>query len=234
MTMKAAPSILWSVIFCVGLARNLVAAPEDVDHLIPVTREELEPTLQRLLERKLFLSSANDGRIIVMPPGIHGEYSVAIHSDPASSTGTTITYTEAARNISAPVVADLVQGISPKDERGVLVRRLNVPIENSIAAGVSSVLRQSVGRAHPLPKIGWIATDIVLDGTSYWFLANGRSSKPMQGLLGPTMKGRYTDGLRRLTQHLVDYCLAKADGRTEMSTKIRNDVAQLRRIGRTN
>ena len=205
---------LASVVFVL----TAISVNSEVDHLIPLDIRYLEPNARQMLARKLFASPANYGRLVVIPPGIRGEQSVAIYSDSKSPTGFVVTCTEAETNVCNATSKDTT---NRKNEDEINVRRTDIFAPKSMCMAVSQAVHKMVSNTAPADL-----ADRFVDGTTLWFSANVEG-KTIEGLLTEEIRGPSATLLRQVADELVDYCAAPTSERLKYGNRVEETAKRL-------
>lgn len=204
-----------------GLANDQQPQADD-DHLIPIDGR-IELPYEKLLDRRLFVTPANYGRIVILAsPASVGELAIAIYSKRSIADEVWITATRAERNLWA---AEFGEDPSFPKIPAVQVSRCDALFPKSTSAAVSSAIKRMVKESRPLSKNG----RIIVDATDIVFAVQDREEKGMRALLTPEAQGKNTAALRRLVRLLESYCGAKPSTQQSLSKKIETEAKSLTR-----
>lgn len=191
------------------------------DHLVPIDGL-LEPAYQTLLSRKLFVTSADFARIVILPSAASkGESAIAIYSSTIKSNKLAlVTWTQAERNLW--YAASDNEGILSRDTP-VGISRSDANLPKSVARVVSNAVRQMLSRSRPASK----ANRVILDGTDIEISIDNLVNGPKKGLLTPYAQGKNAMSLRRLCKMLETYCKAKSVNRSPLLLKIQAEAERI-------
>jgi hypothetical protein len=222
-SMGIAPRILACLVIALGMnARGLAVDfkfdPAD-DHLIPVG-DRMNSSYESVLRRRLFVTRANLGRIIVLPSNAtEGETAVSLYSDAAGESR--VTLTRAKRNLWWAEFGkdpDFRKGPAPG------VTRVNASIPPEVGERIFQALRRAILRTRPLRNQN---NTVIVDSTAIVFVTNGENERRRYGLLTPYAAGKNGESMRRLTALLQQYCDASTAQRVALLRKIEAQVARL-------
>ena len=177
--------LLFYVVFMIYFAAHLMGSgqqldpKEQTDHLVPVV-SHIEPAYMQLLSRRLFLSAANYGRILVMPSTNEGEYAISIYSQPTRKgrNETAVTCTRAEKNLWYSMFQSQQTKASTPT---VPVRRTDTPIPKSTALALSKAIKQMIVRSRSSQSwprgLGWNGHTVLRRWRSG---ASGRLTRPVR------------------------------------------------------
>lgn len=196
-----------------------VIADDRLDHLVP-NNGIIEPSYEKLLHRKLYLTSADYIRITVLPStGSLGETAYSLHSARSGANQATLTYTHAQYNLWAE--ASDSNGTLTKEPRAK-VRRMDVPFPKSLAIAISQAISQLIEE-----RRDWTGTGpILVDATDFLF-ANESGGRQQQAVLMAGSTGRIPKTLIRLLEALDRYCKADDRNRSGLLPEIEVETKRL-------
>lgn len=205
-----------------GLTTGPCFAASITDHLVPADKAIVRQ-YKEVLERKLFVTPGDYGRILFILGGKDGEYAVAIYSDSRSETGVFVTYTKADRNLG-----DATWEFSPNriGEGRVKVKRIDAPVAQSVAAAISQAMREMLSRTRKR-EINPNAERPILGGIDIEFSIKSQAGQTIEGVLTSEMRGKHVVALGRLAQLMVDYCQGSPRERGGFSKRLENEAKQL-------
>ena len=184
------------------------------DHLISPVDEEI--SYKEFLKKKLFVTPADYGRILIMPSGVEGETSVALYSEKSrdGSVEFKITCTKAAANLWYATSES-----NPKRSQNpaINVARCDTTIPQKTMEAVRDALMAEIKQRHPLGGHG----AVYVDGTEIEFSVPQNNGDVAIGILAPTTKGPKMTQLTKLAKALADYCMDpkhRAKAITEIET----------------
>lgn len=222
------PSILAIAIFLQACAHSGRASASD-DHLVQpyFDRDWGAPGYASLLQKKLFLTAADYGRVIVRPsPASIGEYAISVYSAD-SEKDAHITLTRAGRNLwyqrsyqrEKTVSDDPYASSAP-----IKVTRIDATLPVSTALAIRAAWAEMLrGTAGKWPGRG---DRIVLDGTDIEF-ALIEGGKKMTGVIAAGATGKNTLQLRKLSELLERYCTASPSQRSSIASEIETKAKHL-------
>jgi hypothetical protein len=196
------------------------------DHLFPpdLTGDGV-PDYRPLLGKKLMVTSADCGRLLVLPsPASLGENSVAVFSRGSQCY---ITYTKAARNLwyqkmnqDHPIKDDPYASSEP-----IKITRIDSPFPTSTALAVRRVWKEMLRRVAQGSQKGGVER-VVLDGTDFEFwLVDGTQS--VGGTIPPGIDGKNTSALLKIGRLLIDYCETGTARRSRIAEEIESKANHL-------
>ena len=188
------------------------------DHLIPVSFDsELE--YRALLIQKLFLSTAEYGRAVIMPSAAsEGESSVGVYSSGGAQPEVRVAYAKAERNIW---YAQSESNPNRSHEPPVKVSHIETSIPGSTAVAIRRAWKQMLCQTRPSVRTG--NERVVVDATDVEFSLVDREGEALYGR-SPQERGKNTEDLYQLVKLLVSYCEAEPSKRFTMAQKIENDA----------
>lgn len=182
-----------------------------------------------LLKKKLFLTPAKAGRILVSPSmGAFGEYTFAFDEDRDRSI-TVITYARASRNIWG-TISD--RELAPSRDKSTLqdwekaplrITRREIPLPSPTAAA----LRAAIAEMLRGTRDKWPGGELMaVDGTDFqfWLKKDGKTST---GVISPDMTGRNVSELRDLVGVLTKYCESLPERRSSVAQEIEKRAIRL-------
>lgn len=194
-------------------------AQPNADHLVPIG-ESILPGYAKLLDRKLYVSSTDRIRIVVLPSVASiGETAVSFDLDRKDSNKAVLICTHAEANLWAEAFH---LDVNLRHEPNVRVHRTDVSFPKSLALGLSEILQDMIRQSHE-PQ----STDrIILHGTHILFFARG-SGQAQWARLAPESAGKNSDALRTIAELLVKYCKNPPADRASLAAQIQGQVAKL-------
>jgi hypothetical protein len=200
------------------------ASVAESDHLIPVG-EIIAADYYALVQRKLFVSPADFGRVLDLPPG-GNEVVVAIYTVRSrGEENVRITHTRCDKVLWE--VGSDSQGHFVKDP-SVSVKRIDAPFPKQLALTVSRALERALAERRPRPPPR--ATDrVIVDGRLVEFSVPAGERHTTRGLLTPDARGKKAKRLHHLTDLLERYCQAPATERTAIGQQIASEAAKIAR-----
>src|ERR1700730_3229197 len=175
-----------ALLACVWLTERTCHAQSHLeqgeDHLVPPVGEE-EVSYKEFLKKKLFVTPADYGRILIMPSGIEGEASIALYSKKGRNGRPEfeITCTKAAANLC-------YETSEPNTKRSqnpaINVARCDATIPQITVEAVRDALKTEIERGHPLGGHG----AVYVDGTEIEFTLPRSNEDLAVGILAPNTK----------------------------------------------
>jgi hypothetical protein len=221
-------SILAIAIFLQACINSGTAGASD-DHLVqPYSdRDWGAPGYASSLQKKLVLTTADYGRVLVRPsPASIGEYVISVYSADSGKEAH-ITLTRAGRNLwyqhsyqkEKTVSDDPYASSAP-----IKVTRIDATLPVSTARAIRSAWAEMLrGTAGKWPGQG---NRIVLDGTDIEFsLIDG--GKKMTGVIAAGATGKNTLQLRKLSELLERYCTAPPSQRRSIASQMETKAKHL-------
>jgi hypothetical protein len=191
------------------------------DHLVPVDpdRGAGVPDYGALLQKKLFVTPANYGRVLVLPSAASlGEYALSLYST-ASKNVHNITYTKAARNLWYQ--RSLRGSLSLRDDpyssqEPIRITRIDAVLPPSTALAIRAAWTEALRGTAPHSRGG----PIVVDGADFEFSLVDRG-KTATGVIMPGMReGKSMSQLIAVTELLETYCKAGPNQRAHIALQI--------------
>jgi len=224
----AGAAFITGLLICVCTVRASFAADNvrsNSDHLEPVNTREEGPYRSEL-EAKLFVTSADCGRMSVRPSWTP-EFAVSIHSE--SSDGSKartyhVTVTQASANIWYSMPENSESGLN----QPVQVTRWDVEISASTALQIRRVWKEALQTIRKRKD----AIDSPTDGEIVEFALVEPKQWALFGEL-PIHPGPRTRALEKIGNLLIEYCRAPLDQRSALAARIHQDAKKLSRQFRT-
>jgi len=226
--------ILLLIISSLGFAKTAAAAnaktsdpcscvPSASDHLIPVNFDfELE--YRALLAQKLFASSADYGRAVIMPSAAsEGESCVAVYlrGNTSGTNETRIAYSKADRNIW---YAQSESNPNRSHEGPINVQHVDLPFPQSAALEIAKVWRQMLCRTRPSVTTG--KERVIVDVTTVELSLINKEGEAWYGSL-PQSRGSSTNALYELARLLIAYCNSEPSKRPSVADQIERSAREL-------
>jgi len=221
--------IIFIAVVCLFGVRSIVARASE-DHLVRPyeDRDWGVPGYASFLQKKLFLTRATYGRILVLPSaGSLGEYSLSLYVSSRAGL-VSVTYVRASRN----VWSYLSDKSSPSSGKGVHEAWEDAPLRFTrsdatlpIAAAaplrgaLAAMLRRTNGR--------WPGgTRVIVDGYDMQFsLTDG--GKTMAGVITAGLSGKNVSELQKIVELLKTYCETSPSNQASLATQIERKAKQI-------
>jgi hypothetical protein len=188
---------------CIVFTTNAAAAATD-DHAFPMDTNRVPPGYQALLARRLFSSSANYGRIVILPSGFVGETALSIDSHGVDGSAR-LTCAQAARSLWDPV---FFHHPDMKLNLRVRIERCNAFLPEKAAKSLANVIEYLVRRSSAKTAHEWVA----LDGTDFELI----SPSAGMALVTPLSRGARIRAFLRIVQLLQRFCVSPEKERGEI------------------
>jgi hypothetical protein len=213
------------VIFCIGCVPPMIAPAQTrsvTDHLVPPLGS-IDAHYKKVLERKLFLSPGDYGRVLFTFGGNEGEYAVSIHPKKQSDKEASMSCTRAQRNLG-----DATWELNPDrvGEKAVKVERTDVSIPKPVAISTSHAFLEMLQRTRER-DINPDGEQPVFGGVNIEFSIKDSAGKVLEGVLTAEMKGEHVLCLKRIADLLAQYCEASPDQRLELAKRLQREANQL-------
>jgi hypothetical protein len=206
------------------LADSVVATTSE-DHLVPRFPDSAwgVPGYYTLLQKKLFLTRADYGRVLLLQ-SLTGECALAVYS--SGSNGAYVTCTKADEDLwqqrSSALYA--VPKNPAADKRRIHITRVDAPLAISTAVAIRDALAAMLRQTVP----NRVGGPIVVDGT-YIEFSLAAADKTMIGAVIPGMHSKNTSELAKIAYMLKTYCTAPSDQRSALAAQIETRAKNLAR-----
>lgn len=221
-------TILVNTIVWLGVITASAVAPPDedescacrtrnTDHLVPILFES-ELAYRTVLVQKLFVSTSEYGRAVVIPSSNEGERSIALYSVKQGETEleTHVTYTKADRNIW--------YAQSRNDKTPINIHQVEAPISRTTALAVSRAWKQMLCRTQP--RAATNTEKVLVDATAIEFSLVDDNGEALYGKAAD-QPGENTKALYQIATQLMGYCEASPSKRESIAKKIEHDANAL-------
>ena len=176
-----------------------------------------------LLQKKLYMTRANFGRIAILPStATNGETVLSLHSDGRQPDQAMITCTKAASNLWSEAHA---LNVDLKLEPRVRVRRIDVPITKTLAIAIADEMSALLEKT----RRSGMTNQIVVDGTDFLVSLDSATGQHREGVLRPDSTGANSTALRRLAFMLDQYCTTDDRARSGVASKIERELHNFER-----
>lgn len=218
-----------AIVFVYSCTLHLVLASAP-DHLVPPYQDQDWGIrgYGSFLEKKLFLTPADYGRILVLPSaGSIGEYSLSIY--PSSRAGVVgITYVKASRNIWTYLSAKSSKATPPPvhevwEVAPLRFNRIDATLSESAGGALRGALAAMIrGTRGQYPG----TTRVIVDGYDIQFSVV-ESGKTITGVITAGLSGKNVSELHKLVDLLANYCQAPANRRDPLMNEIKRKATQV-------
>jgi hypothetical protein len=190
------------------------------DHLFP-WKPEFDGALRPLLEAKLFITSADCGRMLDRPPE-NGELAVSVYSpqEPGSGEMYYVTLTEAEKNID---MAFNFAGGSIDEVNKIGVKRRDARIPESAALALRAAWKTMLTRVE---KPHFYARSALHREELEFSLVEANTAQVLYGVL-PDKGGKSIATLMRLGRLLTSYCKASVAEQPKLAKEIERTANRL-------
>lgn len=213
--------LLYSALLCAASASPKASAlsgcgAHDGDHLVPIVFES-DLNYRTVLVNKLFLSTSEYGRALIMPSS-DGESSVAVYSSKngAMKEEAHVSYTQAERNIRN---AQSRENSSRDDIEQMKVKQIDVAIPRETAFAVAAAWSKMLCRTALYPVT---ADDRpIIHATTVEFSLVKLETTVLYGQIDQGHKTQHVEALYKIAELLISYCKAQPDSRPALASEIK-------------
>ena len=218
------PRVFSSALSLVVLAHGVVAATSE-DHLVPRFPDSSwgVPGYYALLQKKLFLTRADYGRVLLLQ-SFTGECALAVY--PSGSNTAYVTCTKADEDLWQQRSSALysVPKDPAADKRQIHITRVDAPLTISTAVAIRDALAAMLRHTAPYRAGG----PIVVDGT-YIEFSLARADETVIGAVIPGMHSKNTSELAKIAYMLKTYCTTPSHQRIALAAQIETRAKLLSR-----
>ncbi len=220
---------MFIAVVCLFGVRSLVADASE-DHLVRPyeDRDWGVRGYASFLEKKLFITPATYGRILVLPSaGSLGEYSLSLYLSSRAGL-VSVTYVRASRN----VWSYLSDKSSPSSRQGVheawedaplRFTRSDATLPIAAAAPLRGALAAMLRRTHGKWPGG---TRVIVDGYDVQFSLPA-GGKIMAGVITAGLRGKNVSELQKIVEMLKTYCETSRSHQASLATQIERKAKQI-------
>jgi hypothetical protein len=209
----------FALVIALTMAPFRLTANDKLDHLVPSDRI-ITRDYEKLLRRKLYLTSAELIRIVILPStGSLGETAYSLRSSDGTSDQAIVTYTHAQHNLWAE--ASDSDGRLTNESRAKIAR-LDVPCPKPLAVAISHSIGKLIAKRREWTGSG----PIIVDGTDFLFSVE-KGDRQQQAVLMAGSTGMRVKTLIRLLEVLDRYCKTDSPNRNRILPQLEAEVKRL-------
>jgi hypothetical protein len=204
--------VAWVLSVSVTAAERSGASRDKIeDHLLPVS-PKVDEDLRAAYAKKLFVTRANYGRLLIQPP-FEGECAISVYS---KDNRFYVTLTRATRSLAQATV-------DQRRSDAIHIARTDAEIPKSTAVAIQ---RAWQGMLSTTRSYDTIHHEVVLDAENFEFSLTDSSAGQVFGQ-APAKQGKLVAALIRIGKLLIRYCEGASSDRQKLIKQIQADATRL-------